>query len=443
MNVSDQRDTKTNLARLQSAANSMLNFNAGRISELRITPAQARSMVEEELSHGTVIVDGSGLTGGMRSRLLGPVREIADQWEGLRNNFNIAIQPAMADLTDVDEVEGKIAALIVDGKNRQEAIKAESRKDTVFRDKEATYQQAKIRYDSFVSRHGNRKAVMFAKSPFYWCVLALVLLTECFVNYHSFNAFWGVPAVALGTTIILGVLLALAAHGHGEILKQWSVRFGQARDIGRRRSDWRMLAMSTGALAIVLAFTGWARWAAAVDNIVSQAQDSILGPVGVVQVNPSRDVFISLIANIGAWMVGVIISYFAHDVDDEYMETTGQYNKALKVWNRAEKPYVDRLKQVEAATDKEIVALKQSAETRRASVKAEFDCRAQVDTAQESFMKKLNAALNDNLDTYRAQLVGVVNNSAGRIKLEGVGGVPLQLADLQRKTYDANSLLNG
>jgi hypothetical protein len=118
-------------------------------------------------------------------------------------------------------------------------------------------------FEWFQNKHGSRDAVMFAKTNLYWILIALVLVTECFINYKAFNDFWGVPAVAFGTTVVLGVLLALAAHGYGEILKQWSSRFGSGRDPAMRWTDWRMFCLSSTVLTIVLSFTGWARWAAA------------------------------------------------------------------------------------------------------------------------------------------------------------------------------------
>lgn len=58
---------------------------------------------------------------------------------------------------------------------------------------------------------------------------------------------------------MLGVLLALASHWHGEILKQWSYRFGADRKPEMRWSDWRMFSLSTLALVIVIAFVSVAR----------------------------------------------------------------------------------------------------------------------------------------------------------------------------------------
>jgi hypothetical protein len=255
------------------------------------------------------------------------------------------------------------------------------------------------------------------KNPVYWFLLCLVLLTECFINYHAFNAFWGVPAVAFGTTVILGVLLALASHAHGEILKQWSFRFGPDRDPAMRWTDWRLFAMSTGALAIVLAFTGWARWSAAIDALGSQGQASALGNIGVVQVNPMRDVLVSLIANLGAWMVGVIISYFAHDTDPEYMDATKQFRKARRRWNKARAAHSVRLKHIEARAAKIIEEKTKAAATRQKAVTREMDMLKQVTRRSEAVQSELEQVTTRNVETYRDALVRIALARQGQVRI--------------------------
>ena len=147
-------------------------------------------------------------------------------------------------------------------------------------------------------------------------------IAEWLINYDTFFLFFQVPAIAAGTTIMLGVLLAFAAHGHGTLLRQWSHRFGR---IGRRRSGaatggcWRWRACRS---LIVLGAAGASRYAAAMRALTSQPQFNILGAEAAVVVDPLRDVLLSLLANIAAWLVGVFIAYVAHDADPEYMEAT-------------------------------------------------------------------------------------------------------------------------
>jgi hypothetical protein len=406
---------------LQRAYQEALAFLPSRANALAITPPQASEYAEQEAAFHTIAIDENGMSSGMRLNLLQPLHDLASEWRGLWNNFEIAIQPKITDINAVQKLHAEAAE---ERRKKDEALEAaerELRQDPKYDQIDDHHGRSKDLYDSFRDKHGNRNAVMFAKSPLYWCLLSLVLLTECFINYHAFNMFWGVPAVAFGCTVVLGVLLALASHGYGEILKQWSFRFGPDRDPAMRWTDWRMFSMSTAALAIVLAFTGWARWAAAIDMLGSQAQPSALGSIGVVQVNPLRDVLVSLIANLGAWMVGVIISYLAHDPDPDYMSATRQFLIARKTWNRARAAHSVRLKHIEARAAKAIEEKTKAAETRQKAVTREMDMLKQVMSRGEAVQRELEQVMTRNVETYRDALVRLALARQGKVQLVRAG----------------------
>ena len=186
-----------------------------------------------------------------------------------------------------------------------------------------------------------------------------------------------------------------------------------------RWTDWRMLGMSTGALTIVLAFTGWARWAAAADVIGSQLQTSALGDVGIVRINPLRDVMISLIANVGAWLVGVIMSYFAHDHDPDYMAATKQWWRAARIWNRVRAAHTVRLKYIEARHAKIIQEKTKAAETRQKAVTRELDMLKQVDSRGEALQAELEAVCGRNVEIYRDALVRIALARQGHVREQG------------------------
>lgn len=392
-----------------------------------------RRRAEEEVTFGHVNVDESGVTSGMRLVVTEPASRVSAQWRHLKNRFETALHPFMADITAVESLRKEIADVEAKRDEKLKSLELELKQDPKFGNVEENYLRSKDRYTIFRDQHANRDAVMFAKKPYYWVVLALVLVTECFVNYHAFNAFWGVPAVALGTTLILGILLALAAHQHGELIKQWSYLFSRAKSPSDRAGSWRMFALSSSALAIVLGFTGWARWAAALEAMHSQGGgDSILGNVGVIQVNPVRDVLISLIANLGAWMVGVIISYAGHDRDPDYMDITKQYLKHLKIWERRRlKLKADREHAVASAAEK-IKKKESAAETRGRSVKHQLDMLHQMSLHNQDIEREIGSATQANIDAYRDVVVRAANSGQAKLYV-AQGGVtrPLSPADYQ------------
>ena len=323
-----------------------------------------------------------------------------------------------------------------------EELEREQRQGTKYQQIEERFSGLKIRIEGFQTKHGNREAVMFARSPLYGFLLFLVLLTECFINYNAFNMFWGVPAVAFGTTAVLGALLALSAHGYGEILKQWSFLFGSDRAPGDRWSSWRLLGMSTTGLVIVLSFTGWARWAAASDLIGSQSQTSALGSIGVVQVDPLRDVLVSLIANLGAWMVGVIISYLAHDPDPDYMLATKQFRAAERGYMRARDREEARRKYIVAKAATTIKEKTTSAETRQKAVTHEMDMLEQVMSRGEAVQRELEQVTIRNVETYRDALVRVALARQGQVQIVRAGtNTPFSPFDYKQMKIAAPQLL--
>lgn len=402
---------------LNEAYAKVLAFSLPKIGSLSLSAEQATRFAEQEAAFQTISIDEHGLSGGMRLNLLQPVHELAAEWRSCMSDFEVAIQPKMADIRAVEKLEKEAADEIIHRDEALEAVERELRQNPRYEQINEHHSRSKMLFDQFRDKHNNRSAVMFAKNPFYWVLMILVLLTECFINYHSFNAFWGVPAVALGTTVILGVLLALAAHGHGEILKQWSFRFGPQRDPAMRWTDWRMLTMSTGALFIVLGFTGWARWAAAMDTLGDQGQVSALGNLGLVQVDPLRDVMISLIANIGAWMVGVILSYLAHDHDPEYMAATKQFSSARRAWNHARKAHSTRLKHIEARHARVIEEKTATANSRLRAVTREKDMLKQVSDRSRAVFAELEGILTRNVEVYRDALVRITLSRSGQVQI--------------------------
>ena len=406
---------------LNKAYQGALSFSPGRAGAIVMSPARAMELAEQEAAFHTVSIDDHGMSGGMRLNLLQPVHDLAAEWRRLWNDFEIALQPKMADIEAVQRLQAEAERVLRDKEDALIAVENELKQDSRYEQIDEHHTRSKLLFDSFRDKHANRNAVMFARNPLYWVCLCLVLLTECFINYHSFNAFWGVPAVAFGTTIILGVLLALSAHGYGEMLKQWSFRFGPDRDPAMRATDWRMFGMSTTALVIVLAFTGWARWAAAIDTLGSQAQESALGSLGVVQVDPLRDVLVSLIANLGAWMVGVILSYLAHDPDPDYMSATRQFRAARRAWNKARASRQTRMQQIEAKARREFEEKRTSAETRQRAVTREMDMLKQVSARGEAVQHELQQVMTRNVEAYRDALVRIALARSGEVQIVHAG----------------------
>ncbi|WP_281701145.1 hypothetical protein [Acetobacter malorum] len=405
MSASIETSNPEALAPLNNAYAQAMAFNIGELRSNKFSSTQLLEKAQEEASFGQINVDSHGVTSGMRMAVLSPVEEVESHWRGLVNQFDVALQPFKDAIDGVKNLQKDVDKVKKKKEERLASIDEELKSDPKYHNIDENYQRSRQRYNSFRDKYQNRSATMFCKTWIYPIILFLVLLTECFVNYHSFNMFWGVPAVALGTTIILGVLLALAAHLHGELVKQWSYLFAPSRSPAERWSAWRMFGIAGVALTIVLGFTGWARWAAAMEAMHGQDAVNVLGGIGIVQVNPMRDVLISLIANLGAWMVGVIISYAGHDPDPEYMVITKQFQGHQKAWEKMQAIMKARRQHVVAAADKEIEEKENAVSTRLGSVKAQMDMLNQIELRDSAIMQDLEQAAISGAEIYRDAVV--------------------------------------
>jgi hypothetical protein len=209
------------------------------------------------------------------------------------------------------------------------------------------YVKARDIYDEITKRYQNRPALMWAYDwlPFYLVGLLAIGSTEWLINYDILYRFFGIPALAIGVTLILLLAVALAAHGHGIIIKQGGHRFHD-RQYGKRFSDWGLLAISTLCLIIVLCIAGGTRYVTALYDIADTCKPDAFGRVVQCDVHVIRDVVLSLLANVLAWVVGVFFAYLTHDADPDYMDATSEAKKTFRIYRRSRRK-----------ADREIIAI--------------------------------------------------------------------------------------
>lgn len=403
---------------LVQAHRDAIAFSLGKIGGLNVTPQQAATYAEQEAAFPIIAIDDEGVTSGMRAAVLQPVRRVMANWHEVHEAFTNALHPYMRDIQAVADLQAEADAEIRQREEEKAAVERELKQNPRYDDIDKHKQRAEARYEDFLNRHANRAATMFGKTVIYWFVIALIGVTEWFINYGAFLKFFdGVIGFAAGTTVVLAVLLALASHGHGELLKQWSFRFGPERDPAKRWTDWRLFGLSTTGLLIVLIFAGTARYIAGLENLGAADQTSALGDVGSIHVDPARDVLVSMLANIGAWIVGVIVSYLSHDADPDYMEATRQYKKARRRWNTARGGHVTRLQHIEARHAKSIQEKTTAAQTRRASVADQIAMRQQIEAHDKAIQQEIQGAILTNYEVYRDALARIVLARAGQVQI--------------------------
>ena len=421
---------------LRLAFDAAMAFSVDQVSALRATPERLLEQAGEEASFGRISINDDGLTAGTRLHVIEPARAMLAQWRQARRRFDVAIEPRMRAIRALQDVEREITEVREraerDERDAEGALEADER----YRRLRDDFHIAETRYQRMKLDHENRDANMMAYHPAYWVALLCIGVAEWLINYDVFFLFAGVVAIAAGATVVMGVLLAFAAHGFGSLLKQWSYRFGDHRDSIDRRGDGRLLALSTFSLLIVLGAATGSRYAAVMHQLAGQPAINLLGSDAQISVDPMRDVLLSLLWNLMAWAVGVFIAYMAHDKDPDFMDATRQFSRSHRRYMRLRKPVADRVRQIKARLTKDIERSESAARTKSADVAAERALLEQVDKHEAAILAALTAIVRGNAQLYHASLAQLAASQRGALTIERVGprAGPISLGDFRNET---------
>ncbi len=406
---------------LKLAYDAAMAFPIEQVEALRATPERLMEQASAEAAFGRISINDDGLTAGMRLHVLEPARAALAQWRQTRRRFDVAIEPKMRAIRAVRDVEDEIVTARERAERDEQDAENSLDADENYRRIRDDFRSSETRFRDIRANHGNRDANMAAWHPAYWVALLCIGIAEWLINYDVFFLFAGVVAIAAGATAIMGVLLAFAAHGHGSLFKQWSYRFGEHREAIDRRGDWRLLALSTFSLLIVLGAATGSRYAAVMHQIAGQPSMNLLGADAQISIDPMRDVLLSLLWNLMAWAVGVFIAYLAHDTDPDFMDATHQFNAAHRRYRRKRRPVVNRVRQIKAKLTKDIERLEASARTKAADVAAERALLDQIDKHEGALLAALTAVVRTNAQHYHASLSQLAASQRGAVTIERVG----------------------
>ncbi len=421
-------DTRLPTEDLKSSYDAAMAFPVEQVNALRLPPAFLVEKANEEAAFGRISIDDDGLTPGTRLHIIEPARAVLAQWRQTRRRFDVAIEPKMRSVRAVLEVERDIAAAKAQAATDEQDAEGRLESDQRYVRTRNDLRMAENRYQRLKTDHENRDANMGAYHPAYWAALLCIGVAEWLINYDVFFLFSGVVAIAAGATIVMGVLLAFAAHGHGMLFKQWSYRFGSHRDSIDRHGDGRLLALSTFSLLVVLAAATGSRYAAVMHQLAGQPSINLLGPDAQISADPMRDVLLSLLWNVMAWAAGVFIAYMAHDKDPDFMDATRQHDRAHRRYQKLRRPIEARIRQVRAKLAKDVDRLTAAARTRAADVSAERELLGQIEAHEAAVVNGLAAVVRGNAQTYHANLAQLAASQRGAVTIERVGARAGQLS---------------
>lgn len=420
-------------AHLLEVATRTMEFHPGRANDLLLSQDAVRQYVQEELKFERIPLDHSGFSVGMQLHVLQPAKSLIADWKQGVAPFVTALQPFLKKIEAVEKIDIAIEEAKLRKQEEADQIIARSENDSAYLTKKARQEDTKKSYEIVFDEEARREPVMAAYTIWYWLGLFLIGCAEWLINYDTFFLFMGVPAIAAGATLVLGVLLAFSAHGHGTILKQWSHRFGAYQKPQEKWGNWRFLGLSTFSVLVVVGAAGGSRYGAALHALRNQPEVNILGAAAMIDVNPLRDVLLSLLANIAAWAVGVYLAYLCHDKNPELMSRTRSFQHADRAYRRAKKKYDDELQANQANLAREIEKQRKRASSQASDVVQERDLLKQVRSHEKGIFSAIEAVTLRNLESYRAAILSNADVQNGKVKLV-IGDKQLTPHEYQNQT---------
>jgi hypothetical protein len=429
-------DAHRNLDDLRAAAESVRKCSDIATPPAPFTDDEIATFGLADARLGGIVVDQNGLSQAFRSELFTRTRSYLEPLFQAKLDFVDRFQPYQTTLDTYQSIPATIAKIERerDEKIAEERVRLEN--DRIWEE----YFRTKSKYDDQVERHSSlpklqTKSTWFplGVNPWYAMALTLIGMAEWFINYDTLFLFFGVPIISIGSTFVLAAALAFIAHQHGEDLKQWKRKFGPG--VERKNRPYGVLILATVGLIGLLIVVGWMRYQSLYSVMQVQPKANILGTDLSIRIDPVREVVISLGANLIAWLVGVFISYFAHDPDPVYVANAMDFK-------RAEIRYVRRKARFDRAADQlkhryaELVD-----EERNRSRKFESDLvlsearslREQVSQHEQSFAERARAFLITQASRYRIKIGEILLNTP-QIKLflnDGNRAEELSSADYQ------------
>ena len=425
---------------LRSAAELVRKHSEEATPLIPIADSELTSVISGEIAQRSIMLDKDGLISGARNTLYGRIQQYMQDFLSVKQYFNARFQPFQSQIEDFESIPGKITLLASEADSKIADEKRKLDADRVGED----YRNTKARYDSQVERHAyrpNMKAVSsrfpFDVNPIYLIIMLMLGTAEWFINYDTLFEFFGIPIIAIGATLILALGLAVIAHQHGVDLKQWKKKFGPGVEDHNR--PYGILILATLGLFGLITVTGWMRYQSLMSVIQSQSTANIIGTQYSVQVNPEREVIISLGANALAWLVGVFISYFAHDTDPTYVHTAVDFLKAERKYKKKRAEFDKIANQIKHEYAEKIEGEKYRLQKFETSVtlRDAINLRNQTNHYEDGFRDRAKTYLLTQYSRFRSELLRTLQDhpEVALFKNDLGNAVPISLGDYQALAF--------
>jgi len=403
---------------LQRAYEAVMAFHASDLGEITISKDLLDQFVAQEASIDHLQGGDHGFTAGMKSILRQATAGPLAKWLTLRSAFDSAIQPFMEKIQAVQDFQEKKGNFEQKAQEREKDVIRQAEASQPYLDKKHEKIKADQHYEQLIQGEGGRPVNLFAHT--WWYILILIAITsiEWLINYDSFFDWTRIPAVAAGFTIGMALAVALAAHVHGEHLKQRNTRFGPASDHWGR--DIYFLLIATAALGIAVMVAGYARYSSAMHNISSQIGITNIIEEGISkQIDPLTEVYFSLGINLIVWLIGLIVSFMSHDENHEIMRAGLEKWWRTKRFNWAHKPWTKQIMTIHAQAERDIARLRAATDLARISTEDQKNKLDQVEQREQTMYRVLANNTQAIIDLYRMALGKGLQSNGNHILIYG------------------------
>ena len=410
-------------------------ISAGAIKE--VESSCEKSAILEGSVNG-LQTNSDGISQGMMNVIRLAASHAYESWLRIRRPFDAALQPHKEKIDSVLNFEARKKDIEDRRQEKEAAIVQQAESSRNYVDRKTAKQDADRFYDTLLQGEGGRPVTTFGQTWLYILILVAITSIEWLINFDSFLAWTGIPALAAGFTIGAAAAVALAAHVHGEYLKQRNSRFGLGSET--RGRDTTFLVLATVALLAAIAVAGWARYSFAIHDAVSNGP-TIPVPgedAGSGHTNPATDVLVSLGVNLIVWLIGLVISFMAHDENHKLMRASLERWNCTRRFNKAHKPWQGRIKLVKEQAALELNQLIAATRLATSATQAQRDMLVQVESRERDFFSGLANRLGPSLHHYQITLAEAAKRAGTSIQ---VGGSALGAEQYQRITIAIDAQL--
>jgi hypothetical protein len=393
---------------LQAAFDNLIKFDIGiGLATVTVSDEQILKLATQEATINPLLCGEDCVTSGLKGLLRQAATVCLSKWLIVRGQFDIAIQPYMQKINALQDNEAKKEQIKNNINTIEENIINQARGSKPYMDAEEAKNGADEHYDKIHSNVGGRPVTTFGNSWGYLALLFAITAVEWLVNYDSFFNWTGVPAIAAGFTVAMAVIVAAAAHLHGEYLKQRNSRFGPHSETTAR--DFGILAFVTFGLLAAITVAGWARYSLAMHSIGAQGPMIQMGDLVPQQANPLIDVYFSLGINLIVWLIGLVVAFKSHDEDHELMRADLDKWRKTKRLNKLYKPWEKRIKLARAQLTYQLTQHEATTKVYTESTKPQRDMMEQVNNFERKMVYgQLANQLQLVVDQYRIALGGAL-----------------------------------